>query len=160
MQITSKTEDFVTTKRYDGKPFTQKGHISKTHMRDLTVQLLTPYQIGCDLEQVTIKEDDHWLALLGQERYNLATYVSRSCKEELSVSATRIWGIAESLKKADLHLMETILFNQQKSSQLHYYKCGNHTVLSLSFIAKEANVESVFTTVLVNEFNPVDHEEV
>jgi enediyne polyketide synthase len=158
--ITSKTEGFVTTKRYDGKPFTQKGHISKTHMRDLTVQLLTPYQLGCDLEQVAIKEEDHWLALLGQERYNLALYVSRSCKEELSVSATRIWGIAESLKKADLHLMETILFNEQKSSQLHYYKCGNHTVLSLSFIAKEANVKSVFTTVLVNEFNAVGHEEV
>lgn len=158
--MSSEKELVPVMKRYDGKPCVAGGHVSKTHMDQLSLQLLTPYRLGCDLEKVTFQTDPHWLALLGEERYQLANYVSRVCKEQLSVSATRIWGIAESIKKADLHLLGTILLERQDSPYLHYYKCGNNAILSLAFWSKEANTEAVFTLVLVDEHNPVKNEKV
>jgi len=158
--ITSADHLVPVMKRYDGKPEVAEGHVSKSHMDALSIQVLSPYKLGCDLEKVTWKEDQHWQAILGEERYHLASYVSMVCKEKLSVAATRIWGIAESIKKADLNLMETILFTGQESRFLQFYKCGNHTVISLAFWSKEINEEAVFTLVLVNEHSPISHEKV
>lgn len=158
--ITSETALQPVLKRYDGKPYAAGAYVSKTHMDQLSMQVLAPYRFGCDLEKVIRKDDQEWLALLGEERYQLASYVSRVCKEQLSVSATRIWGIAESIKKADLHLMETILLTEQGSPHLHYYKCGDHTIISLAFWSKSANREAVFTLVLVDEHNPINNEKV
>lgn len=147
-------------KRYDGKPYVAGGHVSKTHMEQLSLQVISPFQVGCDLEKVGFQTDQHWLALLGEERYQLANYVSRVCKEQLSVSATRIWGIAEGIKKADLHLLGTILLDCQDSPYLHYYKCENNTIISFAFWSKEVDAEAVFTLVLVDEHNPVKNEKV
>lgn len=158
--ITSETDLIPVMKRYDGKPYIEEKYVSKTHMDQLSLQILAPYRFGCDLEKVIWKEDQHWLALLGEERFQLANYVSRVCNEQLSVSATRIWGIAESIKKADLHLMETILLETRESPYLQYYKCGNNTIISLSFWSNEVSTKAVFTLVLVNEHNPINNEKV
>jgi len=136
-------QDYIL-RRYDGKPSLKNSFVSRTHLQDLTLQLQAGYKIGCDLEKVTSFKE----TLLGKERYELARFVSTHTGEELSVAGTRIWGIMESIKKAGLNLLETILFEKEESSAIHYYKCGQSSILSIAFKLKEVDGKAVFTAVL------------
>jgi enediyne polyketide synthase len=131
-------------RRYDGKPTLKNYFVSRTHLQDLTLQLKAGYKIGCDLEKVTSFKD----TLLGKERYELARFVSTHTGEELSITGTRIWGIMESLKKAGLNLLETILFEKEESAAIQYYKCGQSSILSIAFKLKDVGEKAVFTAVL------------
>jgi enediyne polyketide synthase len=137
-------QDTNIHRRYDGKPTLKSAYVSRTHLEDLTLQLQATYKIGCDLEKVTATYE----SLLGRERTELARFVSKHTGEALTISTTRIWGIMESIKKAGLNLLETILFEKEESPAIHYYKCGNASIVSIAFRLKEVDEKVVFTAVL------------
>jgi len=137
-------------KRYDGKPVMEEGYVARTHQDDITIQVHAATEIGCDLEAVAYQEERLWAAQLGPERYRLASYVAKQANEDISISCTRIWGIMESIKKADMHLQDIIRFDTPETPSLQYYKCGDAFVLSIYFQAGETKKPTVFTLVLAD----------
>jgi enediyne polyketide synthase len=143
-------------KRYDRKPMLKNGFVTRAHSNGLSFQIASNYEVGCDIEQVIDSPDTNWATLLGTTRFELVKHVAATTQEPVARTATRIWGILESLKKADLNLAESILFEQQLTPYLHQYKIGDlKTVLSYAFYSKEVNTHNVFSIVLAKKLNHV-----
>ena len=86
--------------RPDGKPEVTGGpQISASHGAGVTVAVTGPAAVGCDVEVAAGRSDEEWADLLGAENLALARLVAREHGEELSVSATRVWGAVECLRK-------------------------------------------------------------
>jgi enediyne polyketide synthase len=93
-------EEAEILRRPDGKPEVNGGRaVSASHSGDLTLAVAGSGQVSCDLETVIDRPTSDWLDLLGQDRYELARFSSRTIEENRGVSATRVWIASECLKK-------------------------------------------------------------
>ncbi|WP_027661002.1 type I polyketide synthase [Salinispora fenicalii] len=92
--------DTVVHYRPDGKPEVTGGpQISVSHGAAVTMAVAGPTAVGCDVEVAAARTDEEWADLLGAENLALAALIAREQNEELSVSATRVWGAIECLRK-------------------------------------------------------------
>ncbi len=90
----------VVRYRRDGRPEVDaEVSVSVSHNAGLTLAAAMEGQIGCDAEVVASRVTDEWVLLLGEERHALAELVARERGEDLAVSATRVWGAIECLRK-------------------------------------------------------------
>ena len=85
--------------RPDGKPILDQGHVSISHAYEHTLSVVATTPVACDIEVVRENPVETWLDLLGPDRERLAGHVSRLRDESFDVSATRVWGAIESMKK-------------------------------------------------------------
>jgi enediyne polyketide synthase len=86
--------------RPDGKPEVPGGqHISASHTGGVTFAVAGATVVSCDAEVVRAREDSDWEGLLGPSGLALARLISAEHGEELAVSATRVWGAIECLRK-------------------------------------------------------------
>jgi enediyne polyketide synthase len=86
--------------RRDGKPEVDADvGVSVSHAAGLTLAVAMPGQVGCDAEVVEGRTAEEWRLMLGAEQFALAELVARERGEELPVSATRVWGAMECLRK-------------------------------------------------------------
>jgi len=69
------------------------------HAGDLTMAVVGPGPIGCDVEPVAPRPATVWRDLLGPERFALAEVIARELGEDQNVTATRVWAASECLKK-------------------------------------------------------------
>ena len=91
-----------TTVRYrpDGKPeVAGEVGVSASHGAGVTFAVAGTATVGCDVEVATARTEQEWSDLLGADGFALATLVAREQGEDLSVSATRVWGAIECLRK-------------------------------------------------------------
>ncbi|NLU79176.1 SDR family NAD(P)-dependent oxidoreductase [Micromonospora sp. HNM0581] len=91
-----------TTVRYrpDGKPEIDGNvRISASHGAGVTFVVAGAPAVGCDVELATTRSQEDWEGLIGADGVALATLVAREQQEDLSVSATRVWGAVECLRK-------------------------------------------------------------
>jgi enediyne polyketide synthase len=86
--------------RPDGKPELAVGAISFSHCDDLVLVAAGDGPLGCDLEQVKARSRQSWSDLLRSQRLALAEQISEATGEDTDISATRVWTVLESLKKA------------------------------------------------------------
>ncbi|MFV2018975.1 type I polyketide synthase [Micromonospora sp. LOL_023] len=92
--------DAPVSYRPDGKPeVTGTAQISASHGAGVTVAVAAAAAVGCDVEVAATRTEQEWTDLLGPDAMALATLVAREQAEELSVSATRVWGAIECLRK-------------------------------------------------------------
>ncbi|MGY0236638.1 type I polyketide synthase [Longispora urticae] len=94
----------ATTVRYrpDGKPTVQspKGaEVSASHGSGVTFAVAADRPVGCDVQTASARSDGDWAELLGADGFTLARLISDERGEGLAVSATRVWGAVESLRK-------------------------------------------------------------
>jgi len=139
---------FEILKRYDGKPLLRQGNISKSNTATAEISLVSPAVVGCDLEEVHQMEQAHWKTLLGENRYAIAKYLYNSFGEDLSIGSTRIWGVMECMKKAELNIIQTITFDKQENDKLYFFTCEEYRFLSYCFSLKETQSEVIFTALL------------
>lgn len=86
--------------RPDGRPEVSGGvAVSAAHGAGVTMVVAGGPAVGCDVETATRREPGNWRGLLGGDGLELATRLAAEHGEDLSVSATRIWGAIESLRK-------------------------------------------------------------
>lgn len=106
-------------KRPDGRPEliedseAGRGHkvgVSVAHSGELTLAVVGPGPLGCDLEAVSPRADNVWRELLGEERFALARLVAGEMNEDLAVAATRVWTASECLKKAGAQINSPLVF--------------------------------------------------
>lgn len=87
--------------RRDGKPEVAADvNVSISHNAGLTLAVGFAGQVGCDAEVVADRTAAEWQSLLGDDHYALAELLARERDEDLAVSATRVWGAIECLRKA------------------------------------------------------------
>jgi enediyne polyketide synthase len=88
--------------RGDGKPEVagQDVRISASHGAGVTFALAGDTRLACDVEMVRDRPDGYWPMLLGTDLTALGKAVQHAAREEPAVSATRVWGAVECLRKA------------------------------------------------------------
>jgi enediyne polyketide synthase len=86
--------------RRDGEPELAEGaSISAAHAAGITLVVSRPGQISCDAQVVGDRTIADWQLLLGEEQLALAQLIGLQSGEDLSVSATRVGGAVECLRK-------------------------------------------------------------
>ncbi|MFC0529831.1 type I polyketide synthase [Phytohabitans kaempferiae] len=87
--------------RPDGKPEVPGGmSASASHAAGLTFAVTArAAAVACDVELATARTAEEWEGLIGGDGLALATLLARENGEDLSVSATRVWGATECLRK-------------------------------------------------------------
>ncbi len=93
--------------RADGKPEVHGVHegggarFSASHGAGLTFVVASEHDhaVGCDVELAEARSDEDWSGLLGSDGFTLARLLAKENSEDLSVSATRVWGAVECLRK-------------------------------------------------------------
>lgn len=91
-------------RRPDGKPVPEGLGLgaSASHAGNLTLAVVGPGEVGCDLQSIEPRSPSMWHELLGPERAALAEMVVRQCGEDTETAATRVWAAFECMKKAGL----------------------------------------------------------
>ncbi len=139
-------------KRADGKPYLKSGeNISISKQDKATMVVTTAGKTGCDVEKVIQQDTSTWRVMLGIERSNLARSISQSAKEDFSLSATRIWGVMESLKKAGDNLMSAISFDKMDEDGFLIFKSGNKKIFSFAAFIKDFNDKAIFTLLVTDD---------
>jgi enediyne polyketide synthase len=88
--------------RKDGKPQAETElSVSAAHTGHLTLAAAGWHGVACDLEPIRERSEEVWRDLLGSERLLLAKFIASQTREDLHVSATRVWTALETLVKAD-----------------------------------------------------------
>jgi enediyne polyketide synthase len=87
--------------RRDGKPeVAGEAGVSVSHGAGITLAVTAPVPVGCDVQTASGRAAGDWRLLLGEEQLALAELIGCERDEELPVSATRVWGALECLRKA------------------------------------------------------------
>jgi enediyne polyketide synthase len=89
-------------RRPDGKPEivgSKEIEASVSRTRSLTMAVVGPGPLGCDVEAVESRPTSVWRDLLGP-RYPLASTVAKDQNEDEATAATRVWTASECLTKA------------------------------------------------------------
>lgn len=88
-------------RRTDGKPEISGGqHVSTAHAGELTLAVVSPELISCDVEPAQARPPAVWQGLLGPDYYALINGLAQMAHEQGDLSATRLWAIKECLIKA------------------------------------------------------------
>jgi enediyne polyketide synthase len=118
-------------KRADGKPFISEGYCSKTTLETTEMLVRSNQPVACDLESVYQESTKSWNLLLNQEDYVLAKKSAENSNEDFNTSATRIWGIRESLKKmGDSHFTPITHSIVAPKENFQFYESPNNTIMS------------------------------
>jgi enediyne polyketide synthase len=89
------------THRPDGKPETVNGvGVSFSYANGLILRVSGCGHIGCDMEPVAERTATQWCDLLGAERHALARRIGDETGEDINRAATRLWTVAETIRKA------------------------------------------------------------
>jgi enediyne polyketide synthase len=108
--------DVAIARRPDGKPEAAGAlHVSAAHAGNLVLAVADPRPIGCDMEPVESRSPSVWRDLLGAERGGLAEVVAQESGEDLDAAATRIWAVAECLKKVGAPVKTPLVYSSAGS---------------------------------------------
>jgi enediyne polyketide synthase len=120
-------------RRPDGRPVLMQEMetlVSTSHTGSLTLAVTSTQLVGCDMETVITRSASTWQDLLGQERYQLATLISKEGQQELDVAATRVWTALEGLKKAGAHITLPLVFSTIKEDGWVQLTAGDFHIAS------------------------------
>jgi enediyne polyketide synthase len=102
-----------TGRRADGKPMTGENGEVRAWSEGMLLQCLSSCEASCDLERVTIRDSQMWLDLLGESLFQSATFLARQQNEDLDLAATRVWCMAECLKKLGKTTAEALVVEER-----------------------------------------------
>ncbi len=141
--------------RPDGKP-TVVGdmHISASHCRDITMGVASVCNTAGDIETVIERTEEEWSELLSEADRDLAAVVTLEAKQDISVSATRVWTARECLKKAGRPSGCPLVLAQALPENWVLFKSGQVTIASLATTMRDF-ADPVAIAILVEQAVPV-----
>jgi len=83
----------------DGRPLVDDGQVSLAHVGGVTLAVASAHQVACDLEAAAPRPAATWEGMLGATLTALAATVAAETADSPDVSATRVWGALECLRK-------------------------------------------------------------
>ncbi|WP_435623182.1 SDR family NAD(P)-dependent oxidoreductase [Flagellimonas sp.] len=127
MEFLLKTEIPKVSHRGDGKPMVDKGYISISHCDDLDLAVRFSRNIGCDIEKVVSRPTAIWKRMLkGFDHKSPLT-------EDIDVHFTRMWTIAESLRKMGQINLPDVEFQTTGDSGALLYRTKTVNMVSWVF---------------------------
>jgi enediyne polyketide synthase len=112
-------------RRPDGKPEVPGGvHVSVSYAGSISLAVVSPSPIGCDVEPVVERPPAIWQDLLGQERYQATIAVRRASGETEASAATRVWAIGECLTKMGANTDVPVLLDRFDRDDWVMFSCG------------------------------------
>ncbi|HKE30433.1 MAG TPA: KR domain-containing protein, partial [Candidatus Angelobacter sp.] len=90
------------THRPDGKPEILGApdiHVSISHSGCIALMVSANCSVGCDLDEIHDRSRDEWEQLLGKEGVALAEVLAERSQASITVAATQVWTLKESLRK-------------------------------------------------------------
>jgi enediyne polyketide synthase len=118
-------------RRVDGKPTACDWHCSSAHSGSLTLRVVSPDPVSCDLGPRAERDPALWRALLGSARFDLIREICARSEDDLHAAATRIWGAMECLKKIGAPVDGPLLFREAGSGWVHLGS-GAHEIATWS----------------------------
>ncbi|WP_241479602.1 SDR family NAD(P)-dependent oxidoreductase [Nocardiopsis lucentensis] len=88
-------------RRPDGRPEIPGARVSSSHGAGVTLAVVGQGRLACDVETVAERSDREWDGLLGRDSASVRDLVAKEADESVHVSATRVWGALECLRKTD-----------------------------------------------------------
>jgi enediyne polyketide synthase len=138
-----------TTVRYrpDGKPEVDGGvEVSSSHAAGLTFAVVGGFDpVGCDVEVVTSRSEQDWADLLGREPFALAQLIASERGEDLSLSATRVWGAVECLRKVGRARIEPITLDEPRADRWVSMRAGTARITTFPTTVRDITEPVVFT---------------
>jgi enediyne polyketide synthase len=141
-----------TTVQYrpDGMPEVDGGlKISSSHGAGLTFLVAGEQAVGCDVEVAARRSDEDWSQLLGKDGFALARLLSGEHGEDLSVSATRVWGALECLRKNGHARTQLIADAKPPLDRWVVLSCGSAKIATFT-TAVDAGVDPVVFAMLTD----------
>jgi enediyne polyketide synthase len=139
-------------RRPDGKPELPDSEMnaSTSHAGDLTLAVVGPGAVGCDLEAVTARSESVWRDLLGPERYALAMLLAAQTGEDADTAATQVWSACECLIKAGSMSGAPLMFEAATPDGWVVLRSGRVMVLS-GILRLYRETESLSFTLAIGE---------
>ena len=115
-----------------GKPEVKGYQVSVAHCNNLSLAVSAKKTVSCDIEPVTQRNNDFWLAALGVQGINLAEqFMQQSETEHHDAAMTRIWTIYECLKKAGFPLETPLLLQSFAKDGWLVLDAGKYSIASV-----------------------------
>jgi enediyne polyketide synthase len=140
--------DFLTYKRIDGKPFLdEQEFVSKSDSGTVQSAIIASERVGLDIEMVKPSNESRWKNVLRTPQYELAEYLSKELKEDINVSATRIWTAIECVRKIGHLESGDVFLTKTHSSGFLELQVNGHEIYNtcISIIGDDAisNIYSI-----------------
>jgi len=140
------------THRPDGKPEILGApdiHVSISHSECITLMICATRSVGCDLEPIRDRNVDEWEKLLGKESVALAQVLAERSRASISVAATQIWTLRESLRKVGASFDQSWCLESIDSDKWTTLSGGRFAAVTLLTSIAEAQVpEHAFSFVI------------
>ncbi|MFM7201754.1 MAG: type I polyketide synthase [Myxococcota bacterium] len=117
-------------RRPDGAPELPGLHVSASHREGLSLALLSPQALACDVETVAELGVEDWQGVLSENRRALAEELARVTLESPLQAACRVWSAQECLVKVGASLETPLTLDQQLDSGEVLLKAGPHRIYS------------------------------
>ena len=86
-----------------------------------------------------------WRDLLGSERYALAEILAKESSEDFDIAATRVWSVAECLKKAGVAYDAPLMFDKVHDSEWVSMGSGSMTIATAALRVRDFATPVVFS---------------
>lgn len=143
-------------KRSDGKPISLTANYqTRSHSLNQTIELEADVNIACDVEAIIYKHENDWGILLGDNRFQLIKEIQEFIKEDISISATRIWCAIECIRKAGLQLLSPLLVTHSDNDGTIYFKIDNYIILTYLCIWTNTGKETIFAILIERDYEKI-----
>jgi enediyne polyketide synthase len=144
--------DATVRYRRDGKPeVTGEVSVSVSHGAGITLAVTDPGPVGCDVQAASGRTADDWRLLLAGEQLALAELIGRERGEELPVSATRVWGALECLRKAGRAVAGPITLTEARPDNWVLLRSADARIATFVTHLRDEAAPVVFTILMEGE---------
>jgi enediyne polyketide synthase len=116
------------SRRADGKPALAEHADARAWSEGVLLQLRSAEQGSCDLERVTHRDPQVWRDLLGESLFQAAVFLANERGEKFDLAATRVWSIAECLKKLGNGTAGAVTFETSTTDGWAIVRAGDYLV--------------------------------
>jgi enediyne polyketide synthase len=138
-------------RRADGKPMPLSTAEARAWSDKALLQLFTSHEGSCDLERVTNRDPLVWHELLGEPLFQSAAFLARQQSEGFDLAATRVWSIAECLKKLGKGTSGAVTFEAYTVDRWAISRGGNCLVGTVPITVSGEQTVAAFAVRLTKE---------
>ncbi len=132
--------------RLDGRPeIDGAGAVSVSHSAGHTLAVSADVDLACDVEVVSERSAETWRDMLGLESHAAARQLADRSEEPFDVSATRLWGASECVRKLGLPRETPITLSTPLGNGALRLHVGRTEMLSFSARLAGADAARIFS---------------
>jgi len=137
-------------RRADGKPTMAENEGTRTWSDNVLLQLWCSSPGSCDLERVARRDPQLWRDMLGEPLFRTAVFLADKLGEEFDLAATRVWTVAECLKKLGKGTAGAVTFETCTPDRWAVVRCGDYIIGTVPITVSSNQSVAAFATRATN----------